>query len=246
MAVRYISEQLQDTLLPSPLPDDDLELMSDFLLSLETRKDLTSHTLEQAEARKAMIALGNRRSMGEVSRFNFEARAAALLQYWDDLDRQRSKLSPAEVLADTPISPLKKELPAEKASDWKLILTEDQAREAQEDYDAFKHQKLHTLKYFKANPPRPMAWAPKDGNAWKTVSRAKLENGDLYDNPNFKPIYMGWALKSIDALFWTDPEATAEERKEHEERQRADYERTMRMSERMKARRAQRKSQGST
>ena len=243
--MRYISEQLRDTLLPSPLPDDDLELMSNFLLSLETRKDLTSHTLEQTEVRNVMIALVNSREMGEDSKFDFKARAAALLRYWDDLSLQRSKLSPAEVLADTPISPFKKELPAEKASDWKLILTEDHAREAQEDYDAFKHKKLHTLKYFKANPPRPMGWAPKDGNAWKTVSRAKLENGDLYDNPNFKPIYSGWALKSIDALFWTDPEATAEELKENEERQRADYERTMRRSERIKARGAQRKSQGS-
>src|SRR5215470_2400673 len=98
--------------------------MSDFLLSLETREDLTSHTLEQTEARRVIIDIVNTREMGDDSKFNFKARAAALLRYWDDLSLQRSKLSPAEALADTPISPFKKELPAEKASDWKLILTE--------------------------------------------------------------------------------------------------------------------------
>ncbi len=87
--MRYISEQLRDTLLPSPLPDDDLELMSNFLLSLETRKDLTSHTLEQTEVRNVMIALVNSREMGEDSKFDFKARAAALLRYWDDLSLQR-------------------------------------------------------------------------------------------------------------------------------------------------------------
>jgi hypothetical protein len=213
--VRYISEQLRDTLLPSLLLDDDLELMSDFLLSLETREDLTSHALEQTEGRKVIIALANTREMGEDSNFNFKARGAALLQYWDDFSLQRSKLSPAEALADTAVPPFKKELPTEKASDWKLTLTEDQARQAQDDYDDFVYKKLYALKYLRLNPPRPMGWAPKNGNAWKTVSRAKLENEDLYDNPNFKTVYSSWDFKFMDALFWTDPEATTEDLEEH-------------------------------
>ena len=237
--------------MPFPLPDDDLELMSDFLLSLETREDLTSHILDQTEARDAIIGLANR-EIGDDSKFNFKVRAAALLQYWDKLYLQRSKLSPAEALADTHIPPLKKELPAGKTLHWKLTLTDQQAHEAQEDYDHFKHRKLHALKYFKANPPQPIGWAPKNDNAWKTVNRAKLENGDLYDNPNFKPMYSSWDLLSTSALFWTDPEATAEELKEDEERQKISTELSLRKAgkilERHKRReeqRAQRMLQGS-
>jgi hypothetical protein len=239
--VRYILGQLQETLLPSPLLDDDLELMSDFLLSIETRAGLTSHVLLQTEARQLMISLANTRENEEASKFSFKARGSALLRYWDDLSLQKSKLSPAEALADTPIPPLKEELPAEKASDWKLSLTEDQAREAQEDYDAFKDEKMYTLKYLKANPPRPMAWAPKDGDAWKTVNRAKLESGDLYDNPNFKPIYPDWHTQPMDALFWTDPDATAEELAEMKDGRNAVFEQMRRTTERREAREARRK-----
>jgi hypothetical protein len=188
-----------------------------------------------------MIAISNARELKEDPKFNFKARTGALLRYWDSLSLQKSKLSPAEVLADTPVPPLKKELPPEKASDWKLTLTEDQAREAQEDYDDYLYRKRYALKYFKLNPPRPMGWAPKDGDAWKTVNRAKLENGDLYDNPNFKPIWGSWDLKSMDAHFWTDPDATLEEQEEHEQRQKASFERIMRQSKRREEREAQRK-----
>jgi hypothetical protein len=243
--VRYISEQLQETLLPSPLPDDDLELMSDFLLSIETRKDLTSHVLEQTEARQLMISLANSREKEEAPRFNFKARGSALLRYWDRLSLERYKLSPAEALADTPIPPLK-ELPAEKAPDWKLRLTESQAREAQEDYDTFRDEKTYALKYFKANPPQPMGWAPKDGDAWKTANRAKLESGDLFDNPNFKPMYSDWHLQAMDALFWTDPDATAKELAENNEGRNASFERMRRANERREAREARRKLLGSS
>jgi hypothetical protein len=89
-AVRYISGQLRDTPLPSPLLDDDLELMSDFFLSLETREDLTSHALEQTEARKVMIAFVNTRETGEDSKVNFKGRGVALLRYWDDFSLEDS------------------------------------------------------------------------------------------------------------------------------------------------------------
>jgi hypothetical protein len=160
------------------------------------------------------------------------------------LSLQKDKLSPAEALADTPIPPLKKELPTEKAPDWKLSLTEDQAREAQEDYDIFRDEKTYALKYFKANPPQPMAWAPTD--AWETVNRAKLESGDLFDNPNFKPKYSDWHVQSMDALFWTDPDATAEELAENNEERNAGFERMKRTNERREAREAQRKLLGSS
>jgi hypothetical protein len=239
--VRYISEQLQETFLPSPLPDDDLELMSDFLLSMETRWDLTSHVLEQTEAREVMMFLANAPENKETSRFDFKARVSALLQYWDNLSLQRSKLSPAEALADTPIPPLKKEPPPEKTSDWKLRLTEDQARAAQEDYELFKDEKLYMLKYYKANPPQPMGWSPKDGDAWKTADRAQLETGDLYDNPNFQPMYPGWHLQSMDALLWIDSDATAEELAVIKKGKDAGFERMRRTNKRRQAREALRK-----
>jgi hypothetical protein len=226
--------------LPSPLPGDDLELMSDFLLSLETRDDLTSHVLEQTDPRGVMIAIGNNREIGNDSKYDFIQRALKLLSYWDDLEMKRSKLSPVATLADTQILPFKESLPDGKASSWKLVLNEEQMHEAQIDYDVLVKKKRHAMKYFKINPPRPMAWSPKNGDAWQTVDRARLGKGDLYDNPNFKPMYRSWDSASLKASWWEDPEATAEELKEQMESIELSLERSTQKLDRHKEREAKR------
>jgi hypothetical protein len=210
----YISEILKTILMPSPLPNDDLELMSDFLLSLETRTDMSVHILDHVEVKKDISYIG-RCEIADDSKFHFKARATAVAKHWQDFEMQRYQLNldPEESFKDQPIPPPLKELPEDKPAGWTLALSEEQKSAAQKEYDAFICSKRDKLKSWRIKPPTPMAWSPRDGNAYKTTTRAQVENGDLYSNPNFRPIYMSYGLQRIGG-FWEDPDATPEEQEE--------------------------------
>jgi hypothetical protein len=210
----YISHILKITLMPSPLPDDDLEPLSDFLLSLESRTDISVHILEHVEVKKDISYIG-RCEIADDSKFQFKSRANALAKHWQDLELERYHLNldPEESFKDQSIPPLLEKLPQDKPVGWTLVLREEQNLAAQNEYDAFICTKRHKLKSWRIKPPVPMAWSPRDGNAYKTTTRAQVENGDLYSNPNFRPIYMSYGLQSIGG-FWEDPDATPEEQEE--------------------------------
>jgi hypothetical protein len=214
VTVEYILGCLQRVLLPTPLPDDDLQLMSDYLLSLETRDDLTVHVLEQTAAQSKINAV-SRILLKDDTKYDFKSRVVALQKHWRSIELLNSKGTIEEILLDRAVIPIKTELP-DKPAGWKLDLGEIRAAEAQRQLELLKIEKNRCIKYWTTvKPPKPLGWAPVDGEAWKKVSRADLENGDLYFSPHFKPIWESYDLANLDAAFWTDPDNTPEEEAEY-------------------------------
>ncbi|PQE23756.1 hypothetical protein CJF30_00008736 [Rutstroemia sp. NJR-2017a BBW] len=213
--VGYILEYLRRVLTPKPLPDDDLQLMSDYLLSLETRDDLTVHVLRQTEAR-SRIGLLKRILLDDDTTYNFESRAIALEKHWSSIESLTSKSTPQEMLADRRVAPLRAELPDDKPAGWKLDLGETRAAEAQRQLELNNIWKNRCIKYWTTvKPPRTIGWVPLVGDAWNKVPRSDLENGDLFFTPYFTPIWESFGLASMDASFWTDPNSTPEEEDEY-------------------------------
>ncbi|KAH6714693.1 hypothetical protein BKA61DRAFT_735062 [Leptodontidium sp. MPI-SDFR-AT-0119] len=214
--VQCILGYLKRFLTPTPLPEDDLELMSDYLLSMETRDDLTALVLKQTEAESA-INMVSRILLKDDTKYNFKSRAEALLKHWYKLRSSILKYTPEEMLADRPLAPFKTDLPDDKPAEWKLDLGEARTAEAQRQLELLKMEKNRCVKYWTTvKPPRVMGWAPVDGEAWKKVSRTDLENGNLFFSPYFSPIWESYGLAQMDAMFWTDPDQTPEEEAEHE------------------------------
>lgn len=217
--VQYVLGHLQRVLTPTPLPDDDLQLMSDYLLSLETRDDLTIHVLQQADAR-SKLGVVSRILLKDDTKYNFKSRAIALEKHWRTIETLTLKGTPEEKLADRVVPPLKMELPDDKPAGWRLELGETKAAEAKRQLEVLNMQKNRCIKYWTTvKPPKPMGWAPVDGEAWKKVSRADLENGDLFFTPYFTPIWESYGLAHMDASFWTDPDKTPDEEDEYREHQ---------------------------
>lgn len=210
---------LKRVLTPTPLPEDDLQLMSDYLLSLETRDDLTVHVLQQTNARSE-IAVVSRILLKDDIKDNFKSRATALENHWRKAESSVSGSDPEVILADHPVPPLETALPDDKPAGWKLKLGETQEAEVQREYDLFKMEKNRCVKYWtNVKPPKPMGWAPASGEAWQKVPRADIENGDLYFTPYFSPLWMSYGLAQMDAMFWSDPDITSEEEAEYRKSQ---------------------------
>jgi len=191
--------------------------MSDYLLSLETRDDLTAHVLQHTEAIKIF---GSIRTylLRDDSSYDFKARITALEKHWRSNQLLWKNHTPEEMLADRPIAPLKTELPDDKPAGWKLDLGETRAAEAQRQLELLNIQKHRCLKYWTTfKKPKPQWWSPADGEAWKKVSRADVENGDLFFTPYFQPSWESYALACMDVLNWTDPDNTPKEEAEYQE-----------------------------
>jgi len=226
------------------LPDDDLQLMSDYLLSLETRDDLTAHVLEQTAAR-TKIGVVSRILLKDDTRYDFKSRATALEQHWRSIELLISKSTPEEILADRLVAPLKTELPDDKPAGWKLDLGETRAAEAQRQLELLNIEKNRCIKYWTTvKPPRPIGWAPADGKAWQRVPRADLEKGNLFFTPYFKPIWESYSLATMDASFWTDPDNTPEEEAKYEKHKSEKHELTSLSLEMRKARKEHAESLG--
>jgi hypothetical protein len=219
--------------------------MSDYLLSLETRDDLTTHVLQQTAAR-SKISIVSRVLLKDDTRYDFKSRATALGKHWGSIELSISKGTPEEILADRFIAPVKTELPDDKPTGWKLDLGETRAAEAQRQLELLNMQKNRCTKYWTTvKPPKPMGWVPVDGEAWKKVPRADLEKGDLFFTPYFKPIWESYSLAKMDASFWTDPDNTPEEEAEYQKHKSESHElTTMHSLEMRKARKEYAKSLG--
>ncbi|KAH8655828.1 hypothetical protein BX600DRAFT_470383 [Xylariales sp. PMI_506] len=229
--VNYISDVLRMTLLPTPLPGDDIEFCSDILLSFETRSDITKRVIEYTEADKVIALMSDRRSRectipNDEEQFNILKRAQALNKHWKELGHKFHKTSdPFDGSADVAYPPLVTltELPeGKKPPSWKLELNAERAQEADKLHASFRAQRLHGLSYFRTKRPVPMGWAPvKGADAWQQTERAKIESGDLWNSRRWIPIYRSWWLQKFDVPFsWKDPdadEATLEQRKEDAE-----------------------------
>lgn len=184
--------------------------MSDYILSLETREDLTAHILKQTAA-ESRISVISRILMKEDTRYDFKLRATALENYWHSIESLIFKGTPEEMLLDRSVAPVKTE-----PAGWKLDLGETRAAEAHRQLELLKIEKNRCIKYWTTvKRPMPIAWTPVDREAWKKVSRADLENGDLYFSPYFKPRWESYGMACLDAGLWTDPDLTPEEEAEY-------------------------------
>ena len=119
-AVKYISEHLLHVLLPGPLPDDNFELILDFLLSLETRTDLTTHDLKQVDVKTKLRAISQKSQIADDSQYLITSRSLALLKHWGDFQSKISKLlEPENLMTEYKVPPLEL-LPAGKPSSRSL------------------------------------------------------------------------------------------------------------------------------
>lgn len=212
----YISEFLRTIIVPTPLPNDNLELCSDILLSLETRDDISSQVLQYALVNVTLSAISQTCLIQNDSQFHIIDRVKALLQYWKDLARAfRESTNDGNVTTEELFPAFLTTLPAGKPESWKLTLDEQQAEGAEKQFTWFKLSRLHGLSYFRLHRPRPMGWAPVNERSWDETDRAKIEAGDLYHSRKWKPIYMDWELQRMDVPWdWKNPEwdeKTAEE-----------------------------------
>jgi hypothetical protein len=218
--------------------------MSDYLLSLETRDDLTAHVLEQTDAR-SKINVVSRILLKDDTRYDFKSRATALGKHWSSIKLLISKHTPEEILANRLVAPLKTELPDDKPAGWKLDLGEIRVAEAQRQLELLTMQKNRCIKYWTTvKPPKPIGWVPADGNAWKKVPRADLEKGDLFFTPYFTPIWESYSLAAMDTSFWTDPDNTPEEEAEYQKHELEKHELTVLSLEMGKARKEHAQSLG--
>ncbi len=129
------------------------------------------------------------------TKYSFKSRAEALLKHWSKIRPSTLKDTPEETLTDRPVAPFKTDLPDDKLAGWKLDLGETRTAEAQRQLELLSIEKNRCIKYWTTvKPPRVIGWAPVDGEAWKKVPRADLENGDLFFTPYFKPIWESYGL----------------------------------------------------
>jgi hypothetical protein len=120
--------------------------MSDYLLLLETRGDLTVYRLLQTTATSRIGTL-SRILLKEDTVYDFQLRATALRKHWSGIESLVSKSTLEDMLLDHPVTPVKSELPNDKPVGWKPGLDETRADEAQRQFELLKIEKNHCRKY---------------------------------------------------------------------------------------------------
>ncbi|KAF2812930.1 uncharacterized protein BDZ99DRAFT_381631 [Mytilinidion resinicola] len=223
----YIGHVLQD-LTPTTLPEDDYQLFSDLLRSLETRTDLSWRVYEETEIRNPIMYACNRKPIPDEP-FDISKRVDALHKYWDGLAILPDKPGRWEDASDTTFIPPK--LRGRQISDgeggassqvqdhatYRLTLTPEQDAEATRVYKKWRENRDSKVSYLKLHPPTPIAWVPVSGsntgasNAWNEV----FPNGDigagrhvasskLVGNKKWKPIFRSLMTETI-PFSWVDP-----------------------------------------
>ncbi|UNI19432.1 hypothetical protein JDV02_005616 [Purpureocillium takamizusanense] len=191
---------------------DDPELLSLLLRSLETRRDLTRRVLQYTVVERGLKALSKK--CGDVpaaQEFDLAARAQALTRHWYDRDRSDDP-NKKDATGDIPYAPLIK-TPSTAAidkpddDDGTLRLSESAQSDADAIFKAIKMEREHACSYFRLHRPKPMAWHPQTASAWEKVDREAAATGSMYHLPDFIPIYMGFGLQSMDVPFtWRNPD----------------------------------------
>lgn len=192
-AVGYITLLLAKFNLPAD-GSADVSCISDLLLSLETRDDITKLVLEYTLFKPALRRLARAKTFSENNNLNIASRAIALQKHWDktSLDHRWSS-------QDIVYPPLMSAVP-NKPKCWELQLTEKARKEAERYYHALKTQRKYAYRCFQAKPPKPMAWAPQSGDAWAKTACAKVKSGDLFHSRDWNPVWMDFEFASIDVM----------------------------------------------
>jgi hypothetical protein len=226
--VIYIGHVLND-LTPTTLPEDDFQLFSDLLRSLETRTDISWRVYEETEIRNPIMRAGNRKPNPDEP-FFIHNRVKALHKYWDDLSVDRDRPGRWEDASDTkfipprlrghqisneeggPLSQLQKD-----DANYKLTLTPEQDAEATRVYKEWRTGRDWKVSYLKLHPPTPMAWFPVAtsstglSNAWsevfpdgKLAAGRHVANSKLVGNKRWKPMFRSLLVENI-PFNWVAP-----------------------------------------
>lgn len=195
------------------VPDNnggDVSCISDLLLSLESRDDITKLVLDYTSSELALRHLAKEKNFPENDALKIASRATALKQFWDKTGQDHPN-SPQDVI----YPPLRSAIP-DKPKDWKLQLSDKAREEAERYYHALKTQRKYAYRCFQAKPPMPMAWVPQGGDAWAKTARTKVESGDLFHSRHWAPVWMSFELASIDVMFGMEAAGiTQDERDEY-------------------------------
>ncbi|KAG6353615.1 hypothetical protein INS49_005577 [Diaporthe citri] len=181
------------------IPDNcsgDVRCISDLLLSLETRDDITKLVLDYTSfelALRRLVAKGVDFPENDASKI--ASRATALKQHWEKTGQDHTN-GPQDVA----YPPLLSAVP-DKPKDWKLELGDKAREEAERYYHALRTQRKYAQRCFQAKSPMPMAWVPQGGDAWAKTARTKVESGDLFHSRHWAPVWMSFDLASIDVMF---------------------------------------------
>ncbi|KAF2488860.1 hypothetical protein BU16DRAFT_472726 [Lophium mytilinum] len=224
----YIGHVLRD-LTPTTLPEDDYQLFSDLLRSLETRTNISWRVYEESEIRNPIMSACNRKPIPDEP-FDINKRVNALHKYWDALSILPEK--PGRWLDESDTTFIPPKLRGRQISDgeggalsqlqeddaiFKLNLTPEQNTEATKVYQKWRRNRDHKVSYLKLHPPTPMAWFPVSSSstgastAWNEVfPDGKIGRGrhvassKLVGNKKWKPMFRSLLTENI-PFDWVDP-----------------------------------------
>ncbi|KAJ9157045.1 hypothetical protein NKR19_g3911 [Coniochaeta hoffmannii] len=230
----FIRETLRDTFLPTSVPDeDDYELMSKMVRSLETRDDISWTTLVETGLESTVSAIANRREAFAPEPFELTDRFERLRWHWSRLRTEGDKPERWEVEHDTTFLPpllktegLDGDGAVEGGGGLAAVLSDEQRERMEERYAKWKKDRDRKVAYLKVHPPTPMAWRPVPTEqsairaAWEEVmDDGVVDVGKQVDprlvaaSPKWRPIY-GDLLLEIVPFEWKgegDRETTSEE-----------------------------------
>lgn len=213
--VLYIAETLRDTFLPISLPEeDDYDLLSSLLRSLETRRDVSWTTFHETGVDRTLMAIANRpASVTEVEPAGLAERFAALHEHWSRLAREPGKPERWEVRHDVTFLPPLVEAGDVSGEDEGMgaLLGPERVAEMEDRYAEWHQSRDRKVSYLKTHPPRPLAWVPvlsSDGGgrdaAWADVlgggvlqAGKRIAEKALVRSPAWKPFYRDLLTENV-------------------------------------------------
>lgn len=252
--VRYISDVLAQ-LWPTSLPDDNFELYSAALRSVETRQDLTWLVVQESEIQIRVRNIAARTDRHRYKRnpipdepFNLSGRAQTLRDHWANLES--SAPYRWEAAFDTVLIPPLLENGDDghdTPSATPISLTAEKQVEVDLDYVDYLRARNNKVAYFKRTPPNPMAWNPSNRDtesvkeAWASIGGAvpsrHLSSKELQASGHFVPMYRSLNLEDVPILY-VDPDApemSADEKQEYFARSGAKHAKRRERREKQKA-----------
>ncbi|KAK2001918.1 hypothetical protein LX36DRAFT_652801 [Colletotrichum falcatum] len=233
--VLFIGDTLRDGMLPTSLPDDDYDMYSAMLSSLETRTDLTWLVVQETGIDKTVTAIANRggyHSPIPEEPHDLHGRAGKLHHHWSTLASAKDKPDRWDTRFDTAsLLPLvSRHTPGSGSTvdSSNLDLTVEQRLAADAKYRAYRKRRDRAVSYLKSHPPKPMAWVPvqtgpeTSRSVWETLfddgivqAGRKVMGGKLAGNPMFKPVYRDLITERV-PYDWVNPDEPPAEYTEKE------------------------------
>ena len=217
-------------LSPSTLPEDDLDLYSNMLHNLATRKDLSWRIYEESDIRATVMLVSGRTPLMKEA-IPLYTRASELFKHWDALAILPEKPERWDLASDTTfIKPLLhgqsiagNDKTAFEDGGHELVLTPEQSIVADQVYQKWRRHYNNEASYLKDHPPTPIGWvqvaktAQGKSNAWSSLfddgvfKMGSVPVGKVAASKLWKPIYGMFNDVPWD---WVAPGVTKEQRRE--------------------------------